>query len=117
MKIDGYLTDQAALGEIGARLARERLNRNMTQRALGDSAGVGRPTIQRIEAGEPVVLTSIIRVLRALDLLENLNVLVPEPSIAPMDLLKLQGKARQRARARPSEQRARELRPWQWGVE
>jgi transcriptional regulator with XRE-family HTH domain len=91
------LTDEAVLSELGARLERTRLERNLSQRELAAEAGVERKAVQRLEAGEPVKLTSFIRVLRALALLDALDALVPEPLPSPIELLKLRGKRRRRA--------------------
>jgi putative transcriptional regulator len=119
MKIQAQLTDHAVLAELGARLARTRLDRNLSQRELGDEAGLERKAVQRIEAGEPVRTTSLVRVLRALGMLEELDRLVPEPQPSPMALLELHGKQRERAsgqRAAPA-QRHDGARPWRWGDE
>jgi transcriptional regulator with XRE-family HTH domain len=119
MKIDRYLTDETVLGELGSRLERTRLERNLTQRQLAQEAGVERKAVLRIEAGEPVRLTSFIRVLRALGLLEALEQLVPEPLPSPIELVKLRGRTRRRASGRhgrrPPERG--ETRPWHWGDE
>ena len=64
---------------LGQRIARYRLNRNMTQSALAGEAGVSLPTVQRLEGGHSTQATNLIRVLRALRLLGNLDNLVPEP--------------------------------------
>jgi transcriptional regulator with XRE-family HTH domain len=119
MRIDGYLTDEAVLAELGARLERVRLERNLTQRDLAAAAGVQRKVIQRIEGGAPVNLTSLIRTLRALGLLDTLDRLLPEPAPSPIDLLKLRGKSRKRASGRRSKRGAPggEAGPWQWGDE
>jgi transcriptional regulator with XRE-family HTH domain len=119
VKIDQYLTDEAVLTELGRRLERTRLERNLTQRELAAEAGVERKATQRLEAGEPVRLTSFIRVLRALGLLDSLDRLVPEPLPSPLELLKLQGKRRQRATGeRRTSRPAREgTTPWRWGDE
>jgi transcriptional regulator with XRE-family HTH domain len=119
VKIDRYLTDEAVLSELGSRLERTRLERNLTQRELADEAGVERKALQRIEAGESVRLTSFIRVLRALGLLDALDRLVPEPAPSPIELLELHGKKRRRAsgmrgKRAPSPERAGS---WQWGDE
>jgi len=37
----------------GQRVREERLRANLTQEALADRSGVGRNTLQRIEAGDP----------------------------------------------------------------
>jgi transcriptional regulator with XRE-family HTH domain len=97
VKIERYLTDEAVLAELGARLERTRLERNLSQRELAEEAGVERKAVQRIEAGEPVKLASFIRVLRGLDLLDALDQLVPKPLPSPIELLKLHGKRRRRA--------------------
>jgi putative transcriptional regulator len=119
MRITDDLTDEAVLGELGRRLARTRLERNLTQRELAEEAGVERKAVQRIEAGESVRLVSLIGVLRALGMLEVLDALVPEPTPSPIELLALQGRRRRRAsgeRSRGSEE-SREPGGWRWGDE
>jgi transcriptional regulator with XRE-family HTH domain len=119
MKIESNMTDEAVLSELGARLERTRLERDLSQIELAAEAGVERKAVQRIEAGEPVRLVSFIRVLRALDLLDALERLVPEPLPSPIELLKLHGKRRRRAsgerrRDAPEEEAGA---GWQWGDE
>jgi transcriptional regulator with XRE-family HTH domain len=97
MRIQSQLTDGAVLEELGRRLRRTRLERNLTQIELATEAGIERKVVQRIEAGGPVGLVSFVRLLRALDLLDGLDRLVPEPAPSPVELLKLHGKQRQRA--------------------
>jgi transcriptional regulator with XRE-family HTH domain len=119
MNIDQYLSDEQVLSELGTRLERARLERNLTQRELAVEAGVARKAIQRIEAGGSVTLTSFIRVLRALGLIETLDRLIEEPAPSPIELLKLRGKRRRRAsgehRRKSPEEHADE--PWRWGDE
>jgi putative transcriptional regulator len=119
MKVDSYLTDEAVLSELGARLERTRLERNLAQRELGEQAGVERKAVQRIEAGESVKLASFIRVLRALGLLDALDRLVPEPVPSPIELLKLQGKQRKRASGKRGKRAPQQdlAEPWRWGDE
>jgi transcriptional regulator with XRE-family HTH domain len=118
MKIDSLLTDDAILAELGARIAGTRLERNVSQVQLADSAGVGRSAVQAIERGEPVVVTSLIRVLRALGLADALDRLVPEPPPSPIELLKLQGRRRRRAAgARRSSEAGPTTTSWAWGDE
>src|SRR5262245_49507698 len=118
MRTNSQLTDEAVLAELGRRLARTRLERNLTQAALGDEAGVGIATVQRLEAGQPARLTSFIRVLRVLGLLEALDLLVPEPTTRPIERLKLQGRQRQRAaHPRSADEATLDAKPWAWGDE
>lgn len=116
MQIDSVLTDDAVLAELGSRLASARLERNLTQLRLADEAGVARSVVQAIERGEPVVVTSLIRVLRALGLADALDRLVPEPAPSPTELLALQGRRRRRAAGtRASSPPEARTGPWTWG--
>ena len=91
------LSDSGALLILGERISQQRLQRNLTQAELAAASGVSKRTIERLEAGESSQLSNFIRILRALDLLENLDVLIPEPAPSPIEQLKLQGRKRQRA--------------------
>ena len=97
MEINDNLSDAAVLEELGQRIARYRLNRNMTQGALATESGVSTPTVQRLEKGQSTQASNLIRILRTLKLLENLDALVPEPAISPLQQARMQGKTRQRA--------------------
>lgn len=119
MRIETHQTDEAVLNELGERLRRTRLERNLSQVELADEAGVERKAVQRIEAGESVRIVSFVRVLRALGLLDALDRLVPEPAPSPIELLKLHGRQRQRAsggRAASRPGRAPDG-SWRWGDE
>ena len=98
MKIESQLTDDAILGELGARAARTRLERNLTQATLAEQAGVSKRTVERLEAGEVATQLSVfVRVCRALGLVDRLEALIPEPLPSPVAQLKLQGRTRRRA--------------------
>jgi transcriptional regulator with XRE-family HTH domain len=118
MEIRSENTDATVLRELGSRVARTRLERNISQEQLAHEAGIGRATLERLEAGHPVKLDRLVRVLRALDLLENLNLLVPEPLPSPIQQLARHGHRRQRAgRPRRSEPAPRPDEAWTWGDE
>jgi transcriptional regulator with XRE-family HTH domain len=112
MKIDTLLTDEAVLTELGERLARVRLDLQLTQADVASQAGVAKRTLERIEAGASAQMSSVIRILRVLELLPGLERMIPEPAPRPMDLLKRKGKQRKRAsgRRRP----APPGEPWTW---
>jgi transcriptional regulator with XRE-family HTH domain len=117
MHIENGNSDEAVLAELGSRLRSTRLERNLSQERLAEEAGVGRVTLQRIEAGESPSLVSLVRVLRALDLLGGLNALVPEPTPSPIDELRRQGRRRQRAGSPRGAKAEKEPQPFRWGDE
>ena len=113
MAIENELTDEAILADLGARLGAVRLSRNLTQAQIARNAGVAKRTVERIEAGQSAQMTSFIRILRSLDLLDGLDLLLPPPKPAPMELLRRAGKTPQRASGTtPSPPK-----PWTWGDE
>lgn len=116
MTIDARTADAAILAEIGRRLARARLARNLTQGQLAAQAGVGRVTVARLEAGESVKLVSLIRILRVLDLVDALDRLIPPPVPSPIERISRASAERRRA---SGERRAHEPdeAPWVWGDE
>lgn len=119
MHLNELLTDDAALAELGRRLARHRLARNRTQAEMADDAGIGRATLQRIERGESVQMTSMLRLLRTLDLLGALDATIPETIERPIEQLDRQ-RVRKRRRARAGGDTAHDpkpARPWRWGDE
>lgn len=115
MKFGSDLSDEAVLQELGHRIAQYRLNQDKTQAALAQEAGVSIRTMARIEHGDSVQASSIIRILRALQLVENLDTLIPEPAVSPVQQLKMQGKQRQRASSKSAKSKKEE--PWSWGDE
>jgi transcriptional regulator with XRE-family HTH domain len=115
MRFDSRITDDAVLAEIGARIERTRLERNLTQRHVAREAGVGERTLKRLEAGDGGNLTTLVRVLRALDLLPGLEALLPEPLPSPVQQARLRGARRRRA-SEPPEAPPADGR-WAWGDE
>jgi transcriptional regulator with XRE-family HTH domain len=118
MEIVNDHTDETVSRELGRRLRRFRLGRNLGQSQLAEQAGVGRATLQRLEDGEAVNLTTLLRVLRALDQLGTLDLLLPEPAPSPLEELERRSGERQRAGApRGRDQEEEPDSPWRWGDE
>ena len=104
------VSDDAILEKLGERLLQYRLNKNMTQAALAKEAGVSSRTINRVEHGQSTQLANFIRLLRSLDLSQNLDALIPEPASSPIQQMKLRGKVRKRA----SSSVKKEGKTWSW---
>ncbi len=115
MKLTNDHSDDAVLKEIGNRITQYRLNQNKTQAALAEEAGVSTRTMIRVEHGHSVQTSSLIRILRALQLVENLDSLIPEPTVSPVQQLKMQGKQRQRASTKSLKPKKEGI--WSWGDE
>lgn len=113
MKISNDLTDAASLAEIGARLSHRRLELQWTQAELAAQAGVAKRTLERLETGASVQTSSLVRILRALDLLASLGRAIPEAKPTPMELLEQRGKPRQRA-SKSRRRRSAAGQPWTW---
>lgn len=108
-------SDDATLKELGNRILQYRLNLNLTQDALAKEAGVSKRTIIRTEHGHSAQVSNLIRILRALGLLENLETLIPEPALSPLQQVKMHGKKRRRASSSSDKLKTKE--PWSWGDE
>jgi transcriptional regulator with XRE-family HTH domain len=118
MNLEELMTDAAVLAELGRRLAHHRLARNWTQAEMAAAAGLGQATVQRLEAGESVQMTSMIKLLRTLGLLGALDAAVPESITLPIAQLE---REQRRTRRRASGRRESTALPgetqWTWGDE
>jgi len=111
MKLSETLTDETILAEVGERLLRRRLARKMTQAELAEQAGIGKRTLERVEAGATAQFSTIIRIFRVLGLLEKLDQMLAEPAIRPLEAAARKGRARQRASSRGKQTQKK---PWTW---
>lgn len=126
MRITSELTDAVIAQVLGARIERYRIEARLTQAELAEQAGIGKRTLERIEAGRGAELVTLIRVLRALNALDGFERLLPELPASPIEQLELRGKQRQRVahrrRRRQATEHAGEVRegaptqPWTWGA-
>lgn len=103
--------------ELGRRLRDARLERNLSQAEVAEDAGIGRVTLQRMEAGESPSLINFVRTLRALDLLDGLGRLLPEGAPSPIDEVERRGRRRQRAGSPRATDAGPPREGWRWGDE
>jgi transcriptional regulator with XRE-family HTH domain len=113
MKMINVMTDEAILAEIGQRISSHRVELNMTQAEVAKKAGMSKRTVENIESGASGQMSNIIRIFRVLNLIENLDRLIPEPGLKPMDLLKQKRKTRVRASRKKTEAKGMG-KTWKW---
>jgi len=90
------LSDKGIEDEIGRRIKALRLRKNITQKELAEATTVSLNTIKSLESGSGK-LSTVIAVLRELGALDQIDSFIPEPSISPLQLAKMQGRQRERA--------------------
>lgn len=110
-------SSESIISTLGQRLEAIRLSQNISQADLAAAASVSRSTITRLADGQGISLDSFVRILQALGLGDHLAALLPDPRVRPVDRVRLEGKERQRARARTTSKDILETPGWVWGDE
>jgi transcriptional regulator with XRE-family HTH domain len=82
---------------IGVRLRAKRMERNLTIEELAKRAGVGRNQVGDIEAGRDVRVSTLVKVMRALSMVSNLDAAFPDV-LPSSESFNSRGELRQRAR-------------------
>lgn len=82
--------------EMGTKIKRYRINAELTQQDLADKSGVSVRSISRLEQGSSVQLESLIKILYALKLEANLELLIPDQTKRPSYYVDNQRKERKR---------------------
>lgn len=92
-----FKTNSELQTELGVRLRRLRLQRNMPRLELADKAGVAVGSIAKAEAGEDIRLSTLLALLRVLGGLDQVLQLIPSAQVSPLDAVDL-GHERKKAR-------------------
>ena len=90
------MTAPAIATVIGERLKTYRLNANKTQASIAKDAGLTRKKIANAENGQCSLETMII-LMQALDVIEQINIFLPATQVSPVQLAQLHGNERKRA--------------------
>ena len=114
MKIFGTENNEYVMHEIGTRIKELRVTISFSQKELADRAGISQRTVERIENGENVKIENLLNIMRAMNLLQNFEVLVPDQSIRPTELHD-RGKQRKRVSGKRSKETL--VSEWKWGDE
>ena len=110
MKITGSESEQSIIKELGNRIKQYRIASNFTQSELAFKCGISLSTEVRIENGVDSKISNYIKILGVLELLQNLDILIPAPQ---QDFRSIYEKKvpRQRVRTHKSKQQSN----WIWG--
>ena len=92
------MSDTALAQTIGAFVKHHRLLQNKTQEDIASSANISRSTLSLLEKGETITVSTLLQVLRVLDLLYVMDIFKIQEQISPIELAKLDQNKRQRAR-------------------
>ena len=106
-----FVTDDAIIEELRERCRRERLVQNLTQADVAERAGLGTATVSRFERDRDYSpsLETFVRILRVLGALDTLEQILPPRPLDPLNPA-----AGDRLRARPAAPDVAEG-EWTWG--
>lgn len=114
MKLEKQNTIETILAELVHRITQKRLDFGLTQQAAAEQAGIAVRTLRRLEQGSDCQFSTILRLLKTYDLVDSLNLLIPEPTLSPIDFFTRQQKTKKRA---STAKKSKKVKPWKWGDE
>lgn len=97
-RISSLYTDAEIVEELGRRIAGYRLQQNRKLVEVAKAGGVSFRTAIRVEQGEHPSMLNFIKMLRALGRIEALEAFLPTPTASPIQMARMAGKVRKRAR-------------------
>ncbi len=107
------LTSQAILAQLAERVKKYRIDMNLSQAEFSQKAGISLKSVTNFENGSDVKFSNFIKILKALELADNLELLVPDVSKRPSSFL---ASEKQRQRVRKSNKKE-ESNTFTWGDE
>ena len=111
MKIDNNLPEKTVTSELSERLKQYRIDYQMKRTDLAEKAMVSVGTIARFENGQDISLSSLVKILKALDLGNNLDLLIPDPTERPSFYAENAPKKKRAGRSKTVKN------DWKWGDE
>ena len=93
-----FMSSEELQAVLGKQLQELRIAKNLDQITTAEKAGISEKALRNLETGRGSSTETLVRVLKALDSLDGLNLLAPRPSVSPLALLRHAGRARRRVR-------------------
>ncbi len=106
------MTIEADIKELGSWVARTRIQNQITQAELANRCGVAKRTLERFEQGESIGLSTFLKILKELNLFQELKSLIPEKVEGPMSVLRGERKIKKRVRSKMEDPTKGK---WVWG--
>lgn len=97
---------------IGDRIKQYRVNAGISQKDLENASGVSVRSISRLEQGASIQLDSLIKILSALNIDKNIELLIPDQTKRPSFYLNDSNKPKRRVRKKEESART-----FKWGDE
>ncbi|MBO4952748.1 MAG: helix-turn-helix domain-containing protein [Lachnospiraceae bacterium] len=102
---------QDYIKELGQKIKLYRIMNELSQQDLEDKTGVSKRSISRLEQGESVQVDNLFKILLALGLGDNIDLLVPDQTKRPSYYLDNKEKKPKRVRKKKDEKK------FKWGDE
>ena len=103
---------QEYIVELGKKIKTYRIMKGLSQEDLSDKIGLSKRSISRLEQGESIQVDNLFKILIALDLGDNIDLLVPDQTRRPSYYLEKTNSRPQRVRKKKSEKTT-----FRWGDE
>ncbi len=91
------MSDKALSDVIGRFIRHHRLKKNLSQATVAERANISRSTLSLLERGETVTVSTLLQVLRTLELLHVMDAFEIKSQISPMQLAKIERERRRHA--------------------
>ena len=89
---------QEYIVELGKKIKAYRIMKELSQEDLSDKTGISKRSISRLEQGESIQMDNLFKILIALDLGDNIDLLVPDQTKRPSYYLEYSDSGPQRVR-------------------
>ena len=98
MNIKMMQSYQEDIVELGKKIKTYRSMKGLSQEDLSDKTGISKRSISRLEQGESIQMDNLFKILIALDLGDNIDLLVPDQTRRPSYYLEYSDSGPQRVR-------------------
>ena len=109
-----FYSSEAYLKDVSERIKQYRISAEYTQKELADKAGISLRSLQYFENGTDIKFETLIKIIMALGLDDNLEFLVPDVNAGPIRSLEIK---KHGMRKRVRKKNDTEVPAFKWGDE